>query len=218
LRAARRFDPARGTRFLSCAVWWIRKAILDALENRAALVRVPRHQVRKVRQARALGAELSTRLGRQADREEISRALKVELRDLETTQGYLQRAVSLDAPVAEGKKHWLRDLLPDLQADDPERALFREQDRLRARRAIQCLDAREHQVLAQRFGLDRNRSLTLQEVGQKLGISRERVRQIETRAKAKLLRALHREAAPCIPMGDYPSAATFSTSSTRRMA
>src|SRR5258705_9196476 len=80
LRAARRFDPARGNRFLSCAVWWIRKAILDALENRGALVRVPRHQVRKVRQARALGAELSTRLGRRAEREEVSHALGVDLR------------------------------------------------------------------------------------------------------------------------------------------
>jgi RNA polymerase primary sigma factor len=82
LRAARRFDPARGNRFLSCAVWWIRKATLDALENRGALVRLPRHQVTKLRQARALGAELSTRLGRRADRDEISRALGVNLRDL----------------------------------------------------------------------------------------------------------------------------------------
>jgi len=218
LRAARRFDPSRGNRFLSCAVWWIRKAILDALENRAALVRVPRHQIRKVRQAHALGAELSTRLGRRANRDEVSRALKVNLRDLEQTQAYVRRAVSLDAPMAEGNTRWLRDLLPDLQNDDPERALFREENRTRVRQAIRCLNAREHQVLSERFGLEGRGSLTLQEVGRKLGISREMVRQIEARAREKLLRALRREGLRGAPLCDYPSAATFSTSSTRRMA
>ncbi len=212
LRAARRFDPSRGNRFLSCAVWWIRKAILDALENRGALVRVPRHQVRKVRQARALGAELSTRFGRKADREEVSRALGLDLRDLEETQGFAQRVVSMDAPVAGDRKRPLRDSLPDCQTDNPEEALLCQENRLRVRRAIRRLNEREHQVVSERFGLGRGRSHTLQEVGRRLEISREMVRQIETRARQKLLRALLRES------GDYPGAATFSTSSTRRMA
>ena len=264
LRAARRFDPSRGNRFLSCAVWWIRKAILDALENRGALVRVPRHQVRKVRQARALGAELSTQLGRQVDREEVCRALGVKVRDLEDTQGRVRKVVSLDAPVSESKKTALKDLLEDQQTDNPEQALFRQEDRVRVRRAIRCLNAREHQVLSERFGLGSRAGLTLQEVGVKLGISREMVRQIEARAREKLLRMLLRDGAlsgeaslravervasishranrqrrtrrraagpACMlhsapapaparvnPAADYPRAATFSTSSTTRMA
>jgi RNA polymerase primary sigma factor len=211
LRAARRFDPARGNRFLSCAVWWIRKAILDALENRGALVRVPRHEVRKVRQARALGAELSTRLGRRAEREEVSRALGVGLRDLEETEGRVQKMVSLDAPAVKDGKSLLRDLIPDRRAATPEQALFRQEDRARLRRAIRCLNSREYQVLSERFGLGSHGSSTLKEVGQRLGISREMVRQIEVRARGKLLRVLSRD-------GAYPRAATFSTSSTRRMA
>jgi RNA polymerase primary sigma factor len=261
LRAARRFDPARGNRFLSCAVWWIRKAILDALESRGALIRVPRHQIRKVRQAGALGAELSTRLGRRADREEVSRALGVKLRDLEDTQVQVRKVISLDAPVSEAKKTSLKDFLPDLRTDNPEQALFRQEDRVRVRRAIRRLDVREHQVLSERFGLGSRGGRTLQEVGEKLGISREMVRQIEARAREKLLRALLRDgslsgdaslraveraasfscrakrqrrarrrvAAPTPlhsvpakaldgPAPDYPSAATFSTSSTTRMA
>jgi len=229
LRAARRYDPARGNRFLSCAVWWIRKAILDALENRGALVRVPRHQVRKVRQARALGAELSTRLGRRAEREEVSRALGVDVRDLEETEGRVQKVVSLDAPAARDGKSPLRDMLPDRHSATPEQALFRQEDGVRLRRAIRCLNSREYQVLSERFGLGSRGSSTLQEVGQRLGISREMVRQIEVRARQKLLRVLQLEGissgeaslqamAKASRRGDYPRAATFSTSSTTRMA
>jgi|GEM_PF-5991845 len=131
--------------------------------------------------------------------------------------------------MAKDGKSLLRDLLPDRRAATPEQALFRQEDQVRLRRAIRCLSSREYQVLAERFGLGSHGSSTLQEVGQRLGISREMVRQIEVRARQKLLRVLSREGissgeaslqamAKASRKGDYPRAATFSTSSTRRMA
>jgi RNA polymerase primary sigma factor len=194
LRAARRFDPQRGNRFLSCAIWWIRKAILDALESRAALVRLPRHHTDKIQRARRVGSELSRKLGRRAESEEISQALGVPLGELRELEKTLHRHVPLDSPLG-GDTRTLAETLPDPKAEVPDQALFREEERQRVRRALRRLGSREFRILSRRYGLDGRGGRTLQEVGEELGVSREAVRQLESRARSKLVRFLAQEAA-----------------------
>ena len=193
LRAARRFDPSRGNRFLSCAIWWIRKAILDALENRAALIRAPRHRTDQLNRARRIGSELSGRLGRRAEREEICRELGVPLAQLGRLEASAFRRVPLDAP--SGEVRTLADVLPDPKAELPDQTLFRREEREKGRRALRRLGSREFRILARRFGLDGTGRRTLQEVGEEMGVSREAVRQLESRARSKLLRFLAQDAA-----------------------
>ncbi|HEU5179390.1 MAG TPA: RNA polymerase sigma factor RpoD/SigA [Candidatus Polarisedimenticolia bacterium] len=194
LRAARRYDPRRGNRFLSCAIWWIRKAILDALENRAALIRLPRHRTDQIQRARRVRGELSGRLGRRPDREEIGRELGVPPGEVAALETSSPRHLSLDSPTG-AESRTLADILPDPKSELPDEVLFRREERERVRRALSRLGSREFRILSRRFGLDGRGGMTLQEMGDELGVSREAVRQLESRARSKLLRFLAQEAA-----------------------
>ncbi len=194
LRAARRYDPRRGNRFLSCAIWWIRKAILDALENRAALIRIPRHRTDQIRRARRIRSELSGRLRRRPEREEIGRELGVPPGEVAVLESSSTRHLPLDSG-AGAEARSLADILPDPTAEPPDQALFRREERERVRRALRRLGSREFRILSRRFGLDGRGGMTLQEMGEELGVSREAVRQLESRARAKLLHFLAQEAA-----------------------
>ncbi|HKQ63161.1 MAG TPA: RNA polymerase sigma factor RpoD/SigA [Candidatus Polarisedimenticolaceae bacterium] len=156
VEAARRFDPTRGTRFVTCAVWWIRKAILGAIDERAALVPVPVYQRRHGGSDRA-------------------------------------RVVELDAP--SGAERETRRVEP-LRApeESAEQALIERESRDLLDTALAGLGERERAVLSLRFGLDGNRPHVLEELGARLGVSRERVRQIEAQALRRLKRFLMRAA------------------------
>jgi RNA polymerase primary sigma factor len=187
VRAARVYDPARGTRFVSCAVWWIRKAILEALSRNAPAVRIPRHQIRRLREARSAEQALALGLGRKPDRLEISRHLRVDSDELDALLLLGGTRVSLEAPAGSDRGSRLKDLLADPGARSPESELLRGEAQEILQEALRLLPDRDREVLSLRFGLD-GQTRTLQEVGARFGVSRELVRQVETRAKRRLWR------------------------------
>lgn len=192
LEGARRFDPARGNRFITFAVWWVRRSILKALRRHSALVRIPEKQVQGLRRVREAERRLSRALGRQPDREAISRDLGVTVARLDQMLQLHPREVSLDEPLRREGDAPFSESLPDTRSADPERALIRREHQTLVRAALNRLRDSERAVLVDRFGLDGDRDKSLTEIGLKLGVSRERVRQIEAQARKSLRRLIAR--------------------------
>jgi RNA polymerase primary sigma factor len=186
IEAARRFDRGKGTRFITYAVWWIRKRILEAVAN-GSVVRVPSHQRKKISALRKAEATLLIRLGRTPTREEIARYISVSVSEVDGLRRVHLTHVSLDRRVGEDESVPLSDLVADASASAEESLLRAESESLLAR-AFARLTPREQTVLRWRLALDGHTSLTLEQVGKRLDVSRERVRQIETEAKNRLRR------------------------------
>lgn len=194
--AARRFDPARGTRFLTYAVWWIRRSMLRALARQGSLIQVPAYQRQKRRCVAEVGRRLSKELGREADREEISRAMQVGLAAIDDLMTLRSRELSLDEPAGQDAGALVLDGLADRRSPDPEHELIRNDQEDLVRRALEGLDEMERTVIVHRFGLEGEDAATLREIGERLGVSHERVRQIEVQAKSRLRKAIGRRLRP----------------------
>jgi RNA polymerase primary sigma factor len=190
IQAAHRYDPDRGAKFITFAIWWIRKAILEALGDRGSLVRVSLYQRKKIREIRDTERALRRRLGRPPKRHEISESMSQSLASLDRTLQSGARTLSLEDRVGQERDRCLADCLVDTGAGDPAEALIREEAARLVREALPRLSPRERRVLSYRYGLDGRPALVLQEIGRRLGISRERVRQIEAQAKRHLLRLI----------------------------
>jgi RNA polymerase primary sigma factor len=187
IEAARRYDPARGTRFITYAVWWIRKAILKALARQASLFRVPEYRIRKVKRLREAEATLSRRMGREPAKAEISEYLKRSVSEIDAILLTRPRAVSLDESTGpEGSP--IGDLLADPTSLSPEEKLLRGEARHLVRDALRTLTQKERMIIRKRMGIPDRRPMTLKEIGVSLGLSRERVRQIEEQAMNRLRR------------------------------
>jgi RNA polymerase primary sigma factor len=194
IEAAHHFDPGRGTKFITYAIWWIRKSILKALSQHAAMVRVPNYQLKKVRNVRNTGRMLSRTLGREADREEISRELRVTIAKIDEILQMKMRELSLDDKVGRDKDTPISDYLVDGRSVNPEDELIKHENQGLIRLALRNLTDQEQTVIINRFGLEGGRVFTLKEIGEKLGVSRERVRQIESQAKKRLRKVVARQA------------------------
>jgi len=181
LRAARRYEPSRGARFLSCAVWWIRKAMLEALEGGGTHVRVPRYQLQK-------SVEAYREAGESAGSWDRAKLRSKHLPLRERHRPHLE--IALDSPLAGDSSRTLAEVLPDAGAEDPMEVLLRREARARVRRALRRLTRREIRVLSYRYGFGGRRARTLGEIGRELGVTREAVRQIEARAREKLSKLL----------------------------
>jgi RNA polymerase primary sigma factor len=190
VEAAQRFSPDRGASFVSYAVWWIRKAILRAITRNANVVHVPEYQVKKARHVWKTGRVLTHALGREAGREEISRALDVTVAQIDQLLLLRPRKVSLDEKVGQDQNTTLLDQLPDDRSVNPEEEIIRRRDRVRLRQALRKLSGRELSIIIHRYGLDGGGARTLREIAQSLGMSRERVRQVETVARRRLRKLL----------------------------
>ncbi len=190
IRAVERFDWRRGTHFTTFAVWWIRHGVVRAIQNHSRTVRVPGHRFDDARAQRRARAQLEGALGRAVTHDEVAEELSVSVAQVEELERCFADPVSLEAESpydAEGARR-LVDVLHDAEQRDPADAIDRSTLRVRAREMIAELPERERQILRYRFGLEGEREHTLKEVGVLLGLSGERVRQLEAGALCKLQR------------------------------
>ena len=193
IEAAHHFDHNRGTKFITYAIWWIRKSILKALSQHSAMVRIPNYQLKKVRNVRNTERMLAKELGREADREEISKELRVTIAKIDEILQMKMRELSLDDKVGKDKDTPMSDYLVDGRSINPEDELIKNESQVVIRMALRSLSDQEQTVIINRFGLEGGRVFTLKEIGEKLGVSRERIRQIENQAKKRLRKLIARQ-------------------------
>lgn len=187
IEAARRFDPSRGVRFVSYAVWWIRQSIAHALTLYSRIFNIPQKLADQISLMKRKTAELKAELGREPVREELARALGVSEADLDDLRLLDGRNLSLsDKGRADDLE--VEDRISDPDAPSVESGIIRAFAQQQVRDILGDLDDKEALVLKLRFGLDDDRPLTLQEIGDRLKLTRERIRQIEQKAMRKLSR------------------------------
>jgi RNA polymerase sigma factor (sigma-70 family) len=199
LEAARRFDVHRGCRFTTYAIWWIRKAILNAISARNDLIRFPSGQLRRFKQFREAEQELQRSLGREPSREEVSRHLSMSVREVERMLQRRARVVSIDQKIREEDGDTLEHVIGDARVPTPEQRMLDREGRRNLLYAVAELPHRERMVLSRRFGLGAasgGRGETLNDIATQVGLSRERVRQIESQARKRLKKLLGRRFKP----------------------
>ncbi|HLG79171.1 MAG TPA: sigma-70 family RNA polymerase sigma factor [Ktedonobacteraceae bacterium] len=186
MRAAEKFDYRRGCHFGTYATWWIRQAVSRAAGEHARLIHLPEHVATRLRKVRRVAAQLSQENGLDPLPEQIAAACKMSLDEVTDLLGIIEQPVSLDAPVDDEARYSLGDTLEDSTAQAPAETASQHLLGEELHRALAVLTPRERSVIALRYGIGDGHSRTLLEVGKELGISRERVRQLEVVALMKL--------------------------------
>lgn len=186
IKAVDRFQYRRGFRFSTYAVWWIRQAITRSIANRARTIRIPVHLVEALNRLSSARRVLSEDLGREPTAEELARRTRMPLRKVELLLEAPGATVSLQAPVTSGDQLELGDLIQDTHAVAPDTPLLREDTATQVMRALATLSEREREIVQLRFGIGTDHEHTLEEIGTRLSLTRERIRQIEAGALRKL--------------------------------
>jgi len=186
IRAAHKFDETKGIKFISYAVWWIRQAILQALAEQSRIVRVPLNRAGALHRIGRQSSSLLQELGREPTVQEIAEGLDISKEEVERTMAISHSHLSLDAPLAPGEDSRLLDYLPDQYGPGPEDEVFEHALKRTVEEALASLKEREAKILRLYFGLDDQDPMTLEEIGELLDITRERVRQIKEKALSRL--------------------------------
>jgi RNA polymerase primary sigma factor len=186
IKAAKRFDPSRGFKFISYAVWWIRQAILQALAEQGRLIRLPLNRVGTITKITKAAEKLEAEMGRPPKVEEISHQLDIKTEEVFNALQYSRRHSSLDAPFAEGEDSSLINVIEDQEERDPDNTVMDTSMKEEIASALSTLTERERSVIEMYFGINRDRSFTLNEIGEQFSLTRERVRQIKEKAIRRL--------------------------------
>ena len=186
IKAARRFDETRGFKFISYAVWWIRQSILQALAEQSRIVRLPLNQVGSLNKINKAFSKLEQQFEREPTADELAEVLDLPIDKVSDTMKVSGRHVSMDAPFANGEESSLLDVLVNLDSPKADTGLMNESLSKEIDRALSTLTERERDVVKLFFGIGLNHGLTLEEIGDKFDLTRERVRHIKEKAIRRL--------------------------------
>ncbi len=189
IKAAKRFDETRGFKFISYAVWWIRQAILQALAEQSRIVRLPLNRVGTLHKIGKISSSLEQTYGRNPSPDEIAKELELSESEVSDTLKISNSHLSLDQPFSVSEDNSLIDILEDEFQPGPDEALLDQSLRVEIEKALDTLTPREAEVINLYFGLNSEKALTLEEIGARFNLTRERVRQIKEKAIRRLRHA-----------------------------
>jgi RNA polymerase primary sigma factor len=185
IRAASRFDETRGFKFISYAVWWIRQSIMQAIAEQSRIIRLPLNRVSSLNNISRTFSELEQKFQRDPSAEELAEVLNIDTEEVVHNMKISRRQVSVDAPIVPGEENSLLDMLEN-DHETPDSGLNVDSLRREIQRALSKLTQRESEVIAFYFGLNGEHSMTLEDIGKKFSLTRERVRQIKEKATRRL--------------------------------
>ena len=186
IKAAERFDETRGFKFISYAVWWIRQSVLQALAEHSRIVRLPLNRVGTISKINKASERLEQEFERIPRADELAHQLEMKITEINDAQRIARRHHSLDTPFSDDEKNSLLDVISDKNTEEPDLELHIGSLEKEVKDALETLKDREKDVIRMYFGIDREYALTLNEIGEEFGLTRERVRQIKEKAIRRL--------------------------------
>ncbi|WP_368501893.1 RNA polymerase sigma factor RpoD/SigA [Flavitalea sp. BT771] len=187
IKAAQRFDETRGFKFISYAVWWIRQSILQALAEQSRIVRLPLNKVGLTNRIQKAYSTLEQEFEREPSAEELAELLELDIEEVSSTLGIAARHVSMDTPLSEGEENTLIDVLENPNAERAETNIeHKESLKQEIDRSLKTLTERQKEVICFFFGIGVDHPMSLEDIGEKFNLTRERVRQIKDKAITKL--------------------------------
>jgi RNA polymerase primary sigma factor len=187
IKAAQRFDETRGFKFISYAVWWIRQSILQSLAEQARIVRLPLNKVGLTNRIQKTYSQLEQQFEREPSTEEVAEALEMDVEEVAASMGISSRHVSMDSPMSEGEENTLLDVLENPNAGKTDdNLMYNESLKTEIERSLTTLTERQKEVICYFFGIGVDHPMSLEDIGEKFSLTRERVRQIKDKAITKL--------------------------------